>query len=206
MAAITQATDRKSAVSTLRFAICPLKNDSGDGLEYESTVTEIANNLITAKYTPKMNTGSQYASGMEVDSYVAKSGGTLDISVCGLTATDETLFFGSKIDKTTGVLVSSKNDVVPDVMVIYSTKRSDGKVNLYKFPKTKFTSQGESAQTSEENGVTYQATTLQGNYKPTLYDGNDMYCVKGVDLKTEEGRRFEAAWFATADGGIKASV
>ena len=195
----TQSTERRSAVTVLQLAVAPLVKDTAEELSY-GEVTALEDNLITAKYTPKMNTAGQYASGVEVESYVAKNGGTLDITVRALNAMDESVLFGSKIDSETGVLVSGKDDLVPDNMIIYSTRRSDGKLNLYKFPKAKFTSQGESVQTIDENGITYQSLGLQAGYKPTLNNGNDMYVVKGAD--PEADKQLIADWFATAMGGI----
>lgn len=199
----TQSTERRSAVTTLQFAVAPLTTDSAEKLEYGTPVI-LQDNLITAKYTPNMNKASQHASGVEVESYVAKNGGTLDITVRALNAADETALFGSKVDATTGVLVSNKDDIVPDNMVIYSTRRSDGKLNLYKFAKAKFTSQGESVQTIDENGITYQALSLQAGYKPTINNGNDMYVVKGADPTTDKALIEE--WFSSALGGIQSEV
>lgn len=195
-----QSTERRSAVTVLQLAVAPLTKDTADELSY-GDVTKLEDNLITAKYTPRMNTAGQFASGVEVESYVAKNGGTLDITVRALNAMDESILFGSKIDSETGVLVSGKDDLVPDNMIIYSTRRSDGKLNLYKFPKAKFTSQGESVQTVDENGITYQSLGLQAGYKPTLNNGNDMYVVKGADPETD--KQLIEEWFATALGGIQ---
>ena len=64
MAKVIQGTDRKSAVCTKRFAYAPLTTDNADTLAY-GDVTEIKDILITTKYTPKMNSASQYASGVE---------------------------------------------------------------------------------------------------------------------------------------------
>ena len=63
MAAITQGTERKAAVCTERFAYAPLTTDSSETLAY-GDVVEIKDILITTKYTPKMNSASQYASGV----------------------------------------------------------------------------------------------------------------------------------------------
>lgn len=199
MAAITQGTERKAAVCTDRFAYAPLTTDSAETLAY-GDVNEIKDILITVKYTPKMNSASQYASGVEVDSYVAKAGGTLDVTIVNTNPTDDVTLFGSKINETTGVLESGKDDVVPDVMVMYSTKTSTGKINLYKFPKCKFTSQGESAQTTDENGVTFNGLALQANYKALLNTGKDMYVVKGLDPVTDKTTIDN--WFKTASGVI----
>ncbi len=199
MAAITQGTERKAAVCTDRFAYAPLTTDNAETLAY-GDVVEIKDILITTKYTPKMNSASQYASGVEVDSYVAKAGGTIDVTIVNTNPTDEVALFGAKLNETTGVLESGKDDVVPDVMVMYSTKTSTGKINLYKFPKCKFTSQGESAQTTDENGVTFNGLALQANYKALLNTGKDMYVVKGLDPVTD--KTTIDAWFATASGVI----
>ena len=199
------STERKAPVGTQRFAVIPLSKDSGETLTYSNTVTEIAAALITAKYTPKMNSNTQFASNQAIDSYVAKAGGTLDITLCGLNASDESLLFGSKVNETTGLITSNKDDVVPDVMVAYSTNRSDGTINLYKFPKVKFASQGETAETADDSGIKYQGVTLQGTYKPTINNGDDSYIIKGVATSTAEGKALETAWFASAMGGINES-
>ena len=201
MAKVIQGTDRKSAVCTKRFAYAPLTTDNADTLAY-GDVTEIKDILITTKYTPKMNSASQYASGVEVDSYVAKAGGTLDVTIVNTNSADEVALFGA--NTATGVLESGKDDVVPDVMCIYSTMTSDGKINLYKFPKCKFTSQGENVQTTDENGVTFNSLALQAIYKALINTGVDMYCVKGLDPVAD--KTSIDAWFATASGVIVAEV
>ncbi len=197
--------NRKSNVTTLRFAVAPLETDSADELKY-GAVTEMQNNLITAGYQPTINRASQYASGVQVEEYAAKNGGTLNVTVCGLTAEDEELFTGSAYDADSSVITSNKDDIIPDLMAIWSTKRSDGTINLYKAPKVKFASQGETVNTTDENGITYQATSLQGNYRPLLKTGDDIFSIKGVNLKSEEGKALEEAWFATALGGLPAAA
>lgn len=77
-------------------------------------------------------------------------------------------------------------------------------INLYKFPKCKFTSQGENVQTTDENGVTFNSLALQANYKALINTGVDMYCVKGLDPVTD--KTSIDAWFATASGIIVAKV
>ena len=89
-------------------------------------------------------------------------------------------------------------------MCIYSTMTSDGKINLYKFPKCKFASQGENVQTTDENGVTFNSLALQANYKALINTGVDKYCVKGLDPVTDKASI--DAWIATASGVIVAEV
>ena len=192
----------RPAVSTDRYATALLTEDSGNHLSYES-VYEVESDLITAKYTPKMNNAGMYASGIEVESYVAKAGGTLDLTVVGLSATEEKEYFGAKLlTDANNLLVENKDDYVPDRMVIYSTTRSNGKKNLYKFPKAKFTSQGEEATTSDDSGVKFNGTALQANYKATVYSGDIMFQIKDVDPDTIEGAALIDAWFGSALGGV----
>ncbi len=192
----------RPAVSTDRFATAILTEDSGTALTYGS-VEEIESDLITIKYTPKMNSASMYASGIAVESYVAKAGGTLDVTVVGLTAEEEKSYFGSTLlTDSNNLLVENKDDYVPDRMVIWSTTRSNGKKNLYKVMKAKFTSQGEEASTTDGSGVKFNGTALQADYKATINSGDIMFTLKDVDPETETGAALIAQWFATALGGI----
>ena len=197
---MSTSTSRRSAVTVLRFAYAPLVTDSAEAATY-GEVKDLHDTLISASYTPRMNTASQYAGGQEYDSYTAKSGGTLAVQIPTITAAEEKDLFGCALNDTSGVVTSNKNDVVPNVMVIYSTQTSEGNINLYKFPKVKFTNQGESVTTKNENGVTYQAPTFSGNYAALLYNGDENYIVRGVNPTTTEGKKQISDWFATAAGG-----
>ncbi|MCM1439311.1 MAG: phage tail protein [Roseburia sp.] len=190
----------RPSVSTDRFATAVLKEDSGKNLEYDA-VKEIESDLITIKYTPKMNAASMYASGINVESYIAKAGGTVDITVVGLTDEEEKDYFGARVGDD-GVVTENKDDYVNDVAVIWSTIRSDGKMNLYKIMKTKSSSQGEEATTSDDNGVTFNGTALQGDYKALIHSGDILFKKKKVNPKTAEGKELIEAWFSTALGGI----
>lgn len=192
----------KPAVCTDRYATAILTADTAETLTY-GDVEEVASTLITIKTTPKMNSAELYASGIAVESYVAKAGGTLDVTVVGLTAEDEQRYFGSKVlTESNNLVVENRDDVVPDRMVIWSTTNSNGTKNLYKVMKAKFTSQGEEASTTDENGVTYNGTALQANYKATIRSGDIKFTIKSVDASTSAGKTLIDQWFATALGGI----
>lgn len=191
--------ERRSAVSVLQLAYAPLVLDTKNMLTY-GEVVPMDNVLMSAGYTPRMNNASQFASGQEYDSYVAKSGGTVNIQVPALNSSDELGLFGCTEDEE-GVVASNKSDVVPNVMVIYSTETSQGMVNLYKFPKVKFTDQGETATTKNENGVTYQAQNLSGNYSALIHTGDDKFNIKGIDPNSDDGKKLIEDWFKTAVGG-----
>lgn len=190
----------RPAVSTDRFATAVLTEDSGTTITYNA-VKEIESDLITIKYQPKMNSAQMYASGIAVESYVAKSGGTVDLTVVGLTDEEEKDYFGATIDAN-GVLVDNKDDYVPDLAVIWSTVRSDGKMNLYKIMKTKFANQGEEVSTSDDSGVKFNGTALQGEYKALINSGDFMFRRKKVDPKTGAGAALIEEWFGSALGGI----
>lgn len=192
----------RPAVSTDRFATALLKEDSGATLEY-GDVKEIETDLITIKYTPKMNSAKMHASGVPVEEYVAKTGGTVNVTVVGLTADEEQDYFGSTLDTETGLLTENKNDIVPDRMIIWSTLRSNGNYNLHKIMKAKFISQGEEVKTTDDNGVTFTGTSLQADYKPVINSGDIMFTEKNIDISTPEGKQIIEDWFATALGGIK---
>lgn len=192
----------RPSVSTKRFATALLTEDSGNALTY-GNVEEIETDLVTIKYTPKMNSASMYASGIAVESYVAKSGGTLDVTVVGLTADEEASYFGASVlAGSNDLIVDNANDYVPDRAVIWSTQRSDGKINLYKIMKAKFSSQGEETSTSDDNGVTFNGTALQADYKALINSGDIMFRMKKIDPDTPAGAALVEAWFATALGGV----
>ena len=171
--------ERKSPVSVLKYAYAPLISDTAEGVEY-GAVVDMGDTLISAGYTPAMNITPQYASGKQYDSYVSKSGGTHDVQTPGLNPDDYKNLLGYACSET-GEITSNKADVVPDVASMYATETSDGKVNLYKFFKVKFTFSGETVTTKDANGVTFQATNLNGQYAPLIYNGDDMKMMKGLD-------------------------
>lgn len=191
----------RPAVSTDRYATALLKEDTGNTLEY-GDVQEIETDLITIKYAPKMNSAKMYASGRAAESYIAKAGGTANVTVVGLTAEEEKEYFGSTLT-TDGLLIENANDYVPDRMIIWSTLRSDGHYNLHKIMKAKFASQGEEVKTTDENGVTFTGTSLQADYIPLIHNGDIKFDRKNVDASTPEGKKTIDDWFATALGGIK---
>lgn len=195
------STDRKSPVNTRRFAIAPLTVDNGTTLTY-GAVKEWDKALISVKNAPKQNSATQYASGQQIDGYVAKAGGQLDVNVPALTAQDEADLFGSTLDQNSYTVSSNKDDVIPYNMVIWSTANSDGTINLHKCMKIKFQNGGDTVETSDDNGIKYQNISLSGTYEPTIKTGDDIISIKGLDVSDEAGQAIETAWFATALGGL----
>lgn len=189
----TLNTDRKSPMGLERLVIWPMTADASDGITHGAAV-EISKVLMSASDTPTIIQADQSADNQVVDSVCAKNGGSLDLNVTNLSAADRVALYGERADSETNV--TNKDDVVPYVAVALMTKRSDGKVNLYKYPKVKFSEQQESFETVKKDGVTFATTALKGSYEPTVANGDARYVRRGVDPKTDA--TFVTTWFTTA--------
>lgn len=202
MSTITD-TSRAPSVSTDRLAFAPLTVDTGTTLTY-GEVVEIDKVLISVSRTPKMNSSKMYASGQCIASYVAKAAGQLQITMPSLDNSDEVLLFGKTYDETTKTVTNNKDDYVPAVMAIYSTKRADGTVNLYKVMKVKFTEGAENIETQDDSGAKFQSVQISGDYEQLIKNGDDVIMLRGVDPSTSDGKTIITAWFGSALGGLPA--
>lgn len=170
---------RRSAVNVKRLTMWKMKDDTSEETTYEAEPYTWDNSLASAKYTPKMQQNSQYGDGIKVEDFVAKDGGDLNITVNGFEHGDGAYLFG-ETDKN-GTEVSNAKDIVPNQCVAYYTVRSDGKLNLYKYPKATFYPEGEDAQQQEGTTIKYGTAALKGAYMPLISNGDDMYKRRGVD-------------------------
>lgn len=193
---MAKSTDGKSSVNVKRLTMWKLATDSESGTTYESDTKVFTNELNSARYTPKVQTASQYGDGIKVEDYVAKDGGDIEITIRGFKEGDSEFLFGETAT-TDGTEVSGADDIVPYVSVAYMTERPDGLVNLYKFPKTKWMPQGETANQKEGSAVNYGTANLQGTYSPLLSTEKDMYRRYGVDPDTD--KEFIESWFSKPD-------
>lgn len=184
----------KSVVGVERLAMWKIVTDNKETLAYGEKY-EFTDSLKAAGYVPNVLNASNYADNKQIESAAQKNGGTLDIEVSDFSAKAETMLFGSKVDG--GVVVSNKNDVIPFVGVAFMQTFDDGTVDLYKFPKVKFTPQGKSASTITDGGLTYQSTKAQGKYMATLKNGDEMYLEKYANRESDK-EKIEA-WFAKAE-------
>lgn len=186
---------RRSSINVERLVMWKMTSDTSAGTTYETAPYTWEKSTANAKYTPKMQTNEQYGDGVKVEDYIAKDGGDLEITVNGFGRGDAVFLFG-ETDKN-GTEVSGSGDIVPNVCTAYMTKRSDGKFNLYKFPKTKFMPEGEDAKQQEGSNVTYTTANLKGTYSPLLSTGDDCYKRYGVDPATDS--ELIEKWFTEAD-------
>lgn len=186
---------RRSTVNVMRLTMWLMTGDTSEGTTYETTPRTWDNSLNNVKYTPRMQTNEQYGDGIRVENFIAKDGGDIDIGVNGFGPGDSAFLFGET--NKNGTEVSSADDIVPDVCTAYMTKRSDGKLNLYKFPKTKFMPEGEDSKQQEGSKIEYGTANLKGTYSPLISTGEDCYKRLGVDAK-EDAALIEK-WFAEAN-------
>lgn len=176
---MAEDTRRRSTVNVARLTMWKMTGDTSAATTYEETPYTWENSLAAVKYTPKMQTNEQYGDGVKVEDFIAKDGGSIDITVNGFGKGDAAYLFG-ETDKN-GTEVSGADDIVPSVATAYYTKRPDGKINLYKFPKTKFMPEGEDSKQQEGSNVSYGTANLKGTYSPLLSSKADCYKRYGVD-------------------------
>lgn len=188
-------TRRRSTVNVARLTMWGMTQDTSEGTTYEETAHTWENSLANVKYTPKMQTNEQYGDGIKVEAFVAKDGGEIDITVNGFSDGDGQFLFGEQTKK--GSAVSGADDIVPNVCVAYYTKRTDGKINLYKFPKTTFYPEGEDSKQQEGTTVNYGTANLKGTYFPLISTREDSYKRYGVDPETD--KELIEKWFSQAD-------
>lgn len=188
-------TRRRSTINVQRLVMWKMTSDTSTATVYEETPYTWENSTAAVKYTPKMQTNEQYGDGVKVEDFIAKDGGEIDITVNGFGRGDAVFLFG-ETDKN-GTEISGSRDIVPNVCTAYMTRRPDGKVNLYKFPKTKYMPEGEDAKQQEGSNISYATANLKGTYSPLLSSGDDCYKRYGVDPAADAA--LIEKWFTEAD-------
>ncbi len=185
----------RSSINVKRLTMWKLLTDSITATTYDSEAYTFENELNSAKYSPKVETASQYGDGVKVEDYVAKDGGDIEATIRGFKQGDYAFLFGEK-ETADGTSVSAADDIVPYNCTAYMTVRPDGKVNLYKFPKVKYMPQGEDSKQQEGSRIEYGTAQLKGTYSPLLSNNHDCYKRLGVDPNTES--QFIEKWFTEA--------
>ena len=186
---------RRSTINVARLTMWKMTDDTKSATTYEVTPRTWDKSLAAVKYTPKMQTNEQYGDGQKVEDFIAKDGGDLNITVNGFGAGDSEFLFGET--NKNGTEISSANDIVPSVCVAYYTKRPDGKINLFKFPKTKFMPEGEDNKQQEGTNISYGTANLKGTYSPLISNSEDCYKRYGVDPVKDTA--IVEKWFTEAD-------
>lgn len=178
-----------------KLVMWELTADTSSAITYGTEATEFLKKLMTRTDTPATAQAQLDACNQTVDQFVAINGGELSIGVTDLDSTERALIFGETADAS-GVNVNAKDDRPNYLCVAYMTTRSDGKVNLYKYPKVMFMPQAETAETQKKGAVTYQTITVKGNYIPTIKDGSARYVKYGVDPAADAS--LVTTWFSDA--------
>lgn len=193
---------RRSTINVARLTMWKMTSDTSTGTTYETSPYTWDNSTANVKYTPKMQTNEQYGDGIKVEAFVAKDGGEIDVTVNGFNAGDGVYLFGET--EKYGTEISGSDDIVPNVCVAYYTKRTDGTINLYKFPKVTFYPEGEDANQQEGSTINYGTANLKGTYLPLISTKADSYKRRGVDPVTDAA--LIEKWFTEADYFGEASV
>lgn len=185
----------RSSINVKRLTLWKLLTDDTTATTYDTEAYKFVNELNSVKYSPKVETASQYGDGVKVEDYVAKDGGNIEAVIRGFKQGDHEFLFGES--KTAeGTSISAADDIVPYNCTAYMTVRPDGKVNLYKFPKVKFMPQGEDSKQQEGSKIEYGTAQLKGTYSPLLSNHHDCYKRLGVDPDSDS--EFIEKWFTTA--------
>ena len=185
----------RSSINVKRLTLWKLLTDDTTATTYDTEAYKFVNELNSVKYSPKVETASQYGDGVKVEDYVAKDGGDIEAVIRGFKQGDHEFLFGES--KTAeGTSISAADDIVPYNCTAYMTVRPDGKVNLYKFPKVKYMPQGEDSKQQEGSKIEYGTAQLKGTYSPLLSNHHDCYKRLGVDPDSDS--EFIEKWFSTA--------
>ena len=185
----------RSSINVKRLTLWKLLTDDTTATTYDTEAYKFVNELNSVKYSPKVETASQYGDGVKVEDYVAKDGGDIEAVIRGFKQGDHEFLFGES--KTAeGTSISAADDIVPYNCTAYMTVRPDGKVNLYKFPKVKYMPQGEDSKQQEGSKIEYGTAQLKGTYSPLLSNHHDCYKRLGVDPDSDS--EFIEKWFTTA--------
>lgn len=189
-------TERKAPTGLKRLTYFPLTADTASALTYGEAYP-MSKAFMSADYQAATQTAGLYADNQEVDHVVVSTGGTLNNSVTQLNTEDHITILGAKAAPGGKGYVLNKDDAAPYLGVAYMTTNSDGTVNLLKFFKVKFSKGQTTNQSTGEGAPTFATNTLNGNYVPTLYDGNAMAEAKGLDPVTDAA--FIESWFTEGD-------
>lgn len=150
---------------------------------------------------PQTSVQSAASDGVVVETYSGMGVGGIELGLSDLIPSEETLLFGREVSNS-NVVVTTGKERIPCVRVAFITDRSDGKVNLYKYYKVKFTPYEKSVQQISESGqATFSSITVSGTYfqsQSSTVTGLKAEA-RAVDPNTEAGAAFIANWMANPD-------
>ncbi len=171
-------TERSPVKGLKKLVMWPLVADTEELLTY-GTANPFVKSLMTATDTPTIVEGELPADNQIVESDMEVTGGTLAIGITALNEGDRNLIYGNKL--VNGTVIQNKDDMGSYIAVAYMTNRSDGKANLYKKLKARFSPSAETFNTQQVGNISYATTTINGKYIPTINDGNFGGTRYGVD-------------------------
>lgn len=150
------------------------------------------NRFMSFNDTPKSQSGSLLGDGAITNQYSAKNGGDLTLNIQQLVAGERVALFDES-EETDGTTSMGKDDLVPYCAVVFKVENDDGTIDLYKYPKVKFTEQQTGVEQKSENGVKYSTTSLKGTYIFDLKNKKARHIKEDMDEVTDAAEI--AAWY-----------
>lgn len=173
--------------------IAILKKDAETGTEYDAP--EYLARAIKATVTPILAAGTLDSDDAVEYDESEITGYTVSFEASQLDDYMRAKLFGHRLDESGGVVVS-KDDVAPELALLFRTRLSD-KQN-YKYTvlyKGKFTPNEESYETKKREGTTYGVEgAIAGNFYCRDADGVAKYSLRS-DSATEAGKAKITKWF-----------
>ena len=167
-----------NAINISQLVIWPMMADTESDTTY-GDVTSLVNRFMSFSDAPKQVASNQRGDGKVVSEFVTKNGGELTLNITALVSTEKSLLYGERIAGGTNIM--NMTDLIPFVGVGFVVENDDGTVDLYKYPKVKFTEQPTKVNQKGENGVTYATDSLKGNYIFTNSKNDGRYILEDLD-------------------------
>lgn len=192
----------KSEVNARNLVMWPLTEGAegdtcGSAVEFGERLKNFSDSLTS-------NSQSAASDGVVVETFTGIGTGTLTLGLSDLIPDERKLIFGETVNEYTDgkVVVTTGKEKIPCVRAALMTDRSDGKVNLYKFFKVKFTPGEKSVEQINESGqATFSTISISGTYFQSFSEEIEGMKAeaKCVDPSTGNGKKFINKWFTDAD-------
>lgn len=169
--------DRPIVIDVERLTVWERKE--GETETIFGDAVSLAKRLMTVTDNPTVVSDECYGDGEVAASYSANMGGTLDIGLTDLTASDRVLFYGETTENNTNII--SKNDIGKYVVVAYISKQHGGKIKLTKYMRVLFAPTQEQEQQVTKSGRTWSTKSLNGTYMSDSETGVFKYVREQVD-------------------------
>lgn len=186
----------KRQIGIRDFHIAPLTAGSDTAsTEPQYTTSLKINGAISASSTVNASSESFYSDDVIEEVLSSVSSVTFEVEVSNLSIKERAALLGQN---TSGAMANgNKDDISPEVAVMFRSKKTDGTFRYVCLPKCKFSVPSESYAT-EADSVTAQTMTLTCEAMPLMYNGNYKITLDENDAAiTTAQKAAMATWFTT---------